>query len=470
MRQINIILLTFAMKTKLFGCIALILLFATTLSAQEFCWEQTNGPYGGVVTHLTINSSDDIFAGTYGAGMFRSINNGNNWIQINNGLPFTHVNALAISPTDDIFVGFWGLFRSTDNGDSWTQINTGLPDYIDPYCLAINSSDYIFVGILGKGVFMSTDNGESWKEINSGLTNTQVLAFAIDSNGYLLAGTYGGVFRGTLNTEFPTGDVSGDYSVSAYDAALILQYVVGIIDHFPVDEMQSPTDAPARNYTIRLPELAAKAGTTVQIPIVIDDATGLMSGSISIKFDRNVLRAVNVAAYEVLDGAYWQSNTNLAGEVRIAFAAVQLVKTSGRVVVVEFEVLANTEGQVSPLIFDTVDITGSLNITKYNGSVTVLPNHTVLLPNYPNPFNPETWIPFKLARNAPVTINIYNTEGQLIRTITLGNKNAGVYVTKDKAAYWDGKDSFGDRVASGVYYYTLQAGEFRATRKMLIVK
>ncbi len=93
-----------------------------------------------------------------------------------------------------------------------------------------------------------------------------------------------------------------------------------------------------------------------------------------------------------------------------------------------------------------------------------------LLQNYPNPFNPDTWIPFKLAQSVPVTINICDTKGQLVRTLHIGNKGAGVYVTKEKAAYWDGMDSLGEKVASGVYYYTLQAGEFRATRKMLILK
>ena len=99
-----------------------------------------------------------------------------------------------------------------------------------------------------------------------------------------------------------------------------------------------------------------------------------------------------------------------------------------------------------------------------------LPKKSALLQNYPNPFNPETWIPFQLAQNAPVTINIYDTKGQLIRTISLGNRNAGVYTTKDKAAYWDGRNSSGDKVSSGVYFYTLRAGEFRVTRKMVVVK
>ena len=98
------------------------------------------------------------------------------------------------------------------------------------------------------------------------------------------------------------------------------------------------------------------------------------------------------------------------------------------------------------------------------------PPFFALFQNYPNPFNPETWIPYQLAYDSTVTISIYNAKGQIIHTISLGTKQAGVYVKKDKAAYWDGKDSLGQSVASGVYYYTLQAGEFRATQKMFIMK
>jgi len=166
-----------------------------------------------------------------------------------------------------------------------------------------------------------------------------------------------------------TGDVSGDGTVSAYDAALILQFVVGIIEQFPAD---SPISHAAQKYI------------------------------------------------------------------------------SGEITIEELDKILQELGYPSVL------------------SLFRLENQ--LLQNYPNPFNPETWIPFKLAQDTPVIISIYDTKGQLIRTISLANRNAGIYTTKANAAYWDGRDSLGEKVASGIYYYTLQAGEFRATRKMLIVK
>ena len=99
-----------------------------------------------------------------------------------------------------------------------------------------------------------------------------------------------------------------------------------------------------------------------------------------------------------------------------------------------------------------------------------VPQQTRLLANYPNPFNPETWIPYQLAKSAEVTLTIYAVNGQLIRTLALGHQPAGNYQRQSRAAYWDGKNALGEPVASGVYFYTLTAGNFTATRKLLIRK
>ncbi len=100
----------------------------------------------------------------------------------------------------------------------------------------------------------------------------------------------------------------------------------------------------------------------------------------------------------------------------------------------------------------------------------LLPEKTALLANYPNPFNPETWIPYHLAEAADVTVHIYTAGGVLVRTLALGHHAAGIYENRNRAAYWDGKNEVGEPVASGVYFYTLTTGDFTATRKMLIRK
>jgi len=99
-----------------------------------------------------------------------------------------------------------------------------------------------------------------------------------------------------------------------------------------------------------------------------------------------------------------------------------------------------------------------------------LPKQSALLPNYPNPFNPETWLPYQLAQDADVTISIYNLKGQLIRRLHLGNQSAGVYVRKEKAAYWDGLNDRGEKVSSGTYFVTLRADDFVSTRKIVTLK
>ncbi len=98
------------------------------------------------------------------------------------------------------------------------------------------------------------------------------------------------------------------------------------------------------------------------------------------------------------------------------------------------------------------------------------PKKTALLPNYPNPFNPETWIPYQLSKPADVTLTIYNMRGVVVRELKLGHQAAGIYRSRSRAAYWDGKNEVGESVASGVYFYVLKAGDFSATRKMLIRK
>ncbi|MXV82687.1 T9SS type A sorting domain-containing protein [Candidatus Poribacteria bacterium] len=98
------------------------------------------------------------------------------------------------------------------------------------------------------------------------------------------------------------------------------------------------------------------------------------------------------------------------------------------------------------------------------------PQATQLLANYPNPFNPETWIPYQLANPTDVSLSIHAADGKLVRTLALGYQSAGVYQSKSRAAYWDGRNEVNEQVASGLYFYTITTGDFTATRKMLILK
>ncbi|MFQ6044341.1 MAG: T9SS type A sorting domain-containing protein, partial [Candidatus Poribacteria bacterium] len=100
----------------------------------------------------------------------------------------------------------------------------------------------------------------------------------------------------------------------------------------------------------------------------------------------------------------------------------------------------------------------------------VKPSKSLLLQNFPNPFNPETWIPYQLADSADVSLTIYDVHGRIVRKLALGHKVAGIYLDRGEAAYWDGRNDFGERVSSGLYFYRLKAGNFTAVRKMVIAK
>ena len=99
-----------------------------------------------------------------------------------------------------------------------------------------------------------------------------------------------------------------------------------------------------------------------------------------------------------------------------------------------------------------------------------IPEASALLPNYPNPFNPETWIPYHLAKATDVTLTIHDLHGRVVRVLDFGHQHAGIYQSRGRAAYWNGKNQSGEKVASGLYFYTLTAGDFNATRKLLIAK
>ncbi|MFC1714461.1 right-handed parallel beta-helix repeat-containing protein [Candidatus Poribacteria bacterium] len=137
------------------------------------------------------------------------------------------------------------------------------------------------------------------------------------------------------------------------------------------------------------------------------------------------------------------------------------------------DVTLTINGQVGSSIFegtDTIRIVEATDGTIDEGMAPNKPTEFALLQNFSNPFNPDTWIPYQLAEDVDVTIRIYSVSGKLVRTLSLGQKPAGFYTDKSKAAYWDGKNEAGEQVSSGVYFYTIQAGDFTATRKMILSK
>lgn len=267
------------------------------------------------------------------------------------------------------------------------------------------------------------------------------------------------------------GDTSGDGTISAYDAGLILQFVVGLIEEFPADRIGAPEGVRALpSYAVAIPRLSAKPGGRIRVPLYIEDATGLYAGGFRLRYDPSVLKAVEATPSSLLNGSLWRVNLEMLGEIRFAFATPTPLRGGGKLLEITFEVTPDAEGLASPVTIIAVNLNNSVPVRIENGLITVSPSVTRLLPNYPNPFNPETWIPFKLAEKAHVTIRIYDLSGRLVRTLDLGEREAGVYLSKDKAAFWDGRDMSGRRVASGVYFCRLQAGDQTDLRPITVLK
>lgn len=134
----------------------------------------------------------------------------------------------------------------------------------------------------------------------------------------------------------------------------------------------------------------------------------------------------------------------------------------------KIELYVELDGDISKVGELPIEIPGK--VTKYDISYRRIPNESRLLQNYPNPFNPDTWIPYQLKEASEVEIRIYESTGRIVKTLNIGYKEPGYYESRERAAYWDGRNEYGERVASGVYFYNIKAGKFTSTRKMVILR
>ena len=171
-----------------------------------------------------------------------------------------------------------------------------------------------------------------------------------------------------------------------------------------------------------------------------------------------------------------RTNTLMTSEVRSNYFAAATADLNYRSVV---EVGDTLEVTVTDTNGNIVSETFSFTVNAAhleNAVMTVsldsigTPKQNQLLQNYPNPFNPETWIPYQLSKASPVSVSIYDTTGKLVRTLPLGFQAAGFYNSRERAAYWDGRNALGERVASGIYFYQLTTPAFQQTRRLVIVK
>ena len=172
------------------------------------------------------------------------------------------------------------------------------------------------------------------------------------------------------------------------------------------------------------------------------------------------LRTQNVITTQVKDNYFAAATADLS------YRSVIQVGDTMEVIVTD------SNGNIASDVF-TFEVTPD-NIAEAFLSVTLdsigTPKHSQLLQNYPNPFNPETWIPYRLSEDSHVSITIYDATGSVVQTLSLGFQSAGFYQNRGHAAYWDGKNASGEKVASGLYFYQLTTKSFQQTRRLIVVK
>ena len=258
--------------------------------------------------------------------------------------------------------------------------------------------------------------GSSTMVFESAAGNPTVINYPSDEKGERIVSNHFGIISSPLLARTNLGDIDYDGEITAQDALLALHHNVGLITLSAAQ--QQLADVSGRG-TI----------SAFDAVLILQRAAGL----------------INQFPVEYQPGALIL-NPKLESEVLIE-AIVELEKTS------------LTKRQ--RLVLDTL---------KELVFQILIPSRSAIFQNYPNPFNPETWIPFQLAEPAKITILIYNIKGELVRRIDLGSKPAGIYTTRDRAAHWNEHTQTGETAASGIYYYTIKAGAFAATRKMILLK
>lgn|GEM_PF-1952808 len=462
-------------------------------------WFQTNGPNGGIINTMVV-SGNNLHAGT-NRGVFLSTNSGTSWTALNTGLPITSVRALAVS-TGNLFAGTdLGVFRSTNNGQSWNEINTGLSNTL--VRSLILSGTNLFAGTAGGSIFLSTNNGASWTPANTGLTNMTVRALVASGNN-LLAGTWDrGIFLSTNNgtswTRVVTGLTSQDVrALTMLGTNLFAGTAGGVF-------LSTNNGASWSAVNVGMTNLSVTAFAVIGSNIFAGTEDGVFystnNGSswtaVNTGLTNRHVRAFAVSGSNLWAGTYsgvflssnngttWFAvNAGLTSTFVRALAAggsnlfagtfdggVFLSTNNG-------SLWSNVNTGLRPTRIHSLAISGeNLFAGTYRegvwcrplaGIVTYVeersgaepPRDFSLFQNFPNPFNPTTTIRFELPERAFVSLKIYDILGREVETLIHRELGTGRY-----DVIWNARSH-----PSGVYCYTLNAGDRVETRRLVLLK
>lgn len=404
------------------------LLFASVLHAQDF-WERTNSP-GNYVGGLAINPSGHIFAAIAGMGLFRSENDGDSWTSINEGLTFSQFTGLAIdkrngsmlvSASDGTYTQD-GVFRSTNKGNSWSPITALANQHFQ--VLGINQSGHFFAGKWRNGydtLFRSTDDGQAW--LPTGLAK-RVFYLAINATGHIFACSGSNLYRSTDNgdtwTNVRPDSVGGHYGSVAFNAAATVFLTefepseVGMYSRIWRSTDKGDTWSIVRPWTLGILQ-----------PLAVNSRGHVFAGGWWI------VRSTD-------SGMTWEDvSSGCPGANSLAVNSKDRIFAS------------------SNAVYRSRRATTSVVVRRRE-----LPADYQLDQNYPNPFNPSTTIAFSIRDAGFVSLKAFDILGREVATLVNEAKQPGTYEVMFNA----------EGMASGVYFYRLQAGEFVQTRRMMLMR
>ncbi len=407
---------------------------AVTIYVNNFDSTGTGGTGGGsfgtwvpvgnfnlseVVWCLANDNNNDMLAGTVGGKIYRSSDNGQNWLHINSGMTVGMIWSIDVASNGTIYAGTEvGVFKSTNGGINW---NTTALSGKDARAVSIDQSGNIYAGTWGFGVYKSTDQGASWQEKNNGIIFKAVHAFTINPLGELFVGTFGGgVYKSTDNGNNWVNTNMGYEFVWALGSTSDNKIIAG-------------------TYGLGM-FVTTNSGSSW-----LNTNSGLPSSHIY---------TISVDASDNIYISAW------AGGIYVSTNGGVTWNTMGLKGFGVSSILVNPSSH--NLFAGTGDGKIYMNVNNPSSSKeeNTIPTAFSLEQNYPNPFNPETIIEFSLPAQRDVTLKIYNTLGEEVKTLINENLKPGRYAIPFNAS----------GLASGVYIYRLNAGDFVSTKKSLLLK
>ena len=268
-------------------------------------------------------------------------------------------------------------------------------------------------------------------------------------------------------------DLDGNCDITPYDVALLLQYLIDIIDRFPVqtdatlggdtDWKNHPFLKPVTlSHTVALGALQPQANGTYMLPVILNERDGIITGAVQVSFDEGV-EVEGVEPGEGFD-EFLMMHTADTEKMEFVFAGALPAGTGPGVVA---QVQVRLAGEDIPLFrLERAELNEQeVSVGLSTSALEILPSNFALMQNYPNPFNPMTTIRYHLPEAVHVSIKVFNLAGQLVRVLEDGMQSAGKH-----EVVWDGVDDSGQAITNGLYLYRISAGDFRETKKMILLK